>query len=121
MELSYSEYILSMNRSKIIIKIDMIYLCRFHTVYHYLLLYFLEAFFNAKMKFDIITLGTRYFHIHLYFLNAFLNARMELKIYHLIIFIIKMTNLGFSISLSFCSFSCYFFNLCIIFSFSFTD
>ena len=81
MGMSYSEYILLMNRSKIIITTDMIDLCPFHTVYHHLFLYFLEAFFNAKIKFEIIALGTLYFHLQLYFLDAFFNARMELKFF----------------------------------------
>ena len=63
--MSYSEYIYSMNLSKIINKIDMIYLCLFHTVYHQLLLYFIEAFLNANKKFKIIALGTLFFHLHL--------------------------------------------------------
>ena len=84
-----------MNRSKIIITTDMIHLCPSHTASHHLLLYSLEAFFNVKMKFDIIALCTLYFHLHLYILDAFFNARMELKIYHLIILIIIMNDLSF--------------------------
>ena len=118
MGMSYSEYIYSMNLSKIIIKIDMIYLCSFHTVYHHLLLYYLTAFFNAKMKLEIIELGTLYFHLHLYFVDAFFNARMVLKIYHLIILIIIMIDLSFSVIYLLCI--CYFFYLCISYSFSFT-
>ena len=95
MGMFYSEYILLMNRSKIIITIDMIYLYPIYTFYHQLLLYSLEAFFNVKMKFDIIALGTLYFHLQLYFNDAFFNARMELKIYHLVILIIIMTDLCF--------------------------
>ena len=55
------------------------------------------SFFNVKMKFDIIALGTLYFHLHHYFLDAFFNARMELKIYYLIILIIIMIALLFSV------------------------
>ena len=95
MGMSYSEYIIFMKRSKIIITTDMIYICLSHTVYHHLLLYSLEAFFNVKIKFDIIALGTFYFYLHFYFLDAFFNARMELKIYYLIILIIIMNDLFF--------------------------
>ena len=75
MEMSYSKDILSMNPSKIIITIDIIYLFRFHTVYHHLLIYSFKAFFKAEIKFDIITLGRLYFQLHLYFLNDFVNSK----------------------------------------------
>ena len=58
---------------------------------------FFNGILQRQMKFDIIALDTLYFHLHLYFLDAFFNARMELKIYHLIILIIIMIDLSFSV------------------------
>ena len=112
-KMCYFEYIVSIHRSKIIVLIDISYLCSCYSGFIHFLLYSLNALFNDKLKFSIIAVGTFYLYLLLYSLGAFCNAIIKLKIYHLIIFIIIMNNLCYFINFNF-------FNLVISYWYSFT-